>query len=345
MGTQAQLVGYLATHQLKNFVLQTLIVESEALRGNPLGDPIRRAHPVLIPNAPVPKDGFPVVLVLAGFTGNGPNYLNVKTFEPNFAQTLDDAVSRGEAPNAIFVLIDAMTFWGGSQFVDSAGTGNYETFVARDTFDAIKGQLPARKDPAGWCVTGGSSGGYGALHLASKYPEKFGLCAAIAADSFFEANLLPEIWTALAQMQKIGGVVGVKAELKSGKLMKRRESHTILNAIAMGLCYAPDENGSVKWPIDESLGTLREDIWVEWKAHDPLTFLPQRLGNLRALSGIFLDCGNKDQFQLQYGMRQIREILSKASVQHEYSEFDGNHFDISERRPQVWRWLTLAWRS
>ncbi len=342
------MVSTLSSHldilRLKHFDIRTLHVDSQALKGNPLGDPSLRSHPVLVPKDANPKAAYPVVFLLSGFAGNGPNYFNQKTFESNFVQTLDRSIELGEAPHAIFVLIDAMTSWGGSQFLNSEGTGRYEDLVAVDTFNAVREQLPVAKDARQWCVMGGSSGGYGAFHLSSKYPEKFGLCAAIAPDSFFEASLLPDVWATFAHLKKLGGIEGVRAELMNGKLMKKKEAFQMLNAIAMGLCYAP-KSGGVDWPIDEETGRVRKDVFAKWLAHDPIVFLQDRIENVGKLAGIWLDVGVKDQFNLQYGTRQIREILIQNKIAHEYSEFDGTHFDLDQRRPLVWKWLAQKWSA
>ena len=212
----------LAVHSYENFELRTLVIESEVLRRNPLGDSARRTCPVLVP----PGKDLPVVIMLSGFTGNGPTAFNVKSFEVGGTTKLDEAVSRGEAPKAIYVYMDAMTFWGGSQFINSEGMGRYEDFLVNEVCDAIKQNFSTGDQ---WCVMGGSSGGYGALHLASKYPEKFGVAIALAPDSFFEASLLHELRTALPIITRMGGVKAVRDELLNGKLMKRKDWHVILN--------------------------------------------------------------------------------------------------------------------
>ena len=176
------------TFELKHFDQKTLVVNSECLRGNPLGDPTTRFNPVLIPKSPPPADGWPVVLILSGFTGNGTNAFNVKTFETNTPQTLDLCVDRGEAPSALYVFCDAMTAWGGSQFLNSAGTGRYEDYIVNELCELIRTTLPSSRNHEKWCVAGGSSGGYGALHLvtcaaAGKTP-RFSHAIAIAPDSF-----------------------------------------------------------------------------------------------------------------------------------------------------------------
>jgi enterochelin esterase-like enzyme len=340
---QHSLRSGLDIHGFRHFQLRTLVIESLALKNNPLGDSHVRANPVLVPSGEPPTDGWPVVFVLAGFTGNGPNYLNLKTFEENLPQVLDKCRERGEAPDAIYVLCEAMTAWGGSQFLNSEGTGNYEDYVAGELTRAVQESFQVTSDAARWCVAGGSSGGYGALHLASRHPEVFGLAAAIAPDSFFEASLLPEIWSAMPLIEKLGGVAGVRAELESGRLMKRREAHTVLNAIAMGLCYAPDGRSDVDFPVNSKTGVLNPTSWKRWKAHDPIEFLVRRHADLKKIERVFLDVGTRDQYHLQYGTRQIRAVLEAAGVGIDYSEFEGNHFDIGERRPEIWKWLRGIW--
>ncbi len=341
----ARLSDGLQIQSFRHFRLATLAFESVVLRDNPLGDPILRAHPILVPSAPPPKQGYPVVFVLAGFAGNGPNYFAVKSFEANFPSTIDACRSRGEAPGAVYVFVDAMTAWGGSQFINSEGTGRYEDYVAQELPLALRAKVEGLAvDPAKWCVFGGSSGGYGALHLASSHPAVFGICAAIAPDSFFEASLLPEIWSALPAIGKLGGLDGVRDELAHGRLLKRKDAHRILNAVAMGLCYAPGRGG-VDWPVNERTGELKDEVWRRWKAHDPIEFLRARGDAVRRISKVFIDVGARDQYHLQYGARQVRGVLEGLGVDAEYSEFEGTHFDIGERRPEALRRLSAHWRS
>ncbi|MES2965476.1 MAG: alpha/beta hydrolase-fold protein [Bdellovibrionota bacterium] len=332
----------LALFDFRSFDIRTLDVESEALAGNPLGDPSLRRNPVLVPKGSRPSSsGWPVVLMLSGFTGNGWSAFYKKPFELTTAEILDRAVAIGEAPLAIYVFCDAMTAWGGSQFIDSAAMGNYETYVSRDLVTAVKTKLPATHDVSRWCVMGGSSGGYGALHLASSHPELFGVVVAIAPDSFFEASLLGEIRTALPVIEKLGAVAGVKEELKSGRLAKRKDWHVVLNAVAMGLCYSGDASGSVEWPVDSRSGNVETREWARWLEHDPLVFLPKRSVNVAKWKACLLDVGTRDQFHLQYGTRQLADSLTETLGDRLSStEFDGTHFDIGERRADAWKWLT-----
>lgn len=335
--------SHLVPYSLKNFDFRTLEIESRCLKNNPLGDPTIRYNPILIPKTVT--EPLPVVFVLSGFTGNGPKSLNIKSYEPNMPQTLDDCMAAGVAPAAIYVLVDAWTYWGGSQFINSQGTGQYEDYIMTELLPAVEQNFLIQKDAKYRCVCGASSGGYGALHLGSQFPDQFGLIGAIAPDSFFEMSLLPEIYRALPLITKIGGLSAIKKEMQTGRLLKRREAHTLLNVIGMMMCYcpSPEEEWEKSIPIDFKTGKIIEEIWQIWLEHDPVRFLPARQQAVQKVHRFYLDVGQQDQFFLQYGTRRIKAVLDKLGATVDYTEFDGNHFDIGDRRPQLWQWLKNQW--
>ncbi|HVK61910.1 MAG TPA: alpha/beta hydrolase-fold protein [Bdellovibrionales bacterium] len=340
-----RILSGLVVHSLQSFEIRTLIVDSLVLRENPLGDKAERRSPVLVPFEAAPRGGWPVVLVLSGFTGNGAKAFNTKFAEESWPETLDKLVYEGSAPKAVYVFVDAMTFWGGSQFIDSDGLGRYATYITDELVPEIRAGFSVAESADSWAIMGGSSGGYGALHLTSLRPDIFGWCLAIAPDSFFDASLLNEIRTALPLIAKIGGVAAVRRELEDGKLLRRKDWHVIVNAIAMGLAYAGDRSGTIRWPIDAETGIVRQDIWAEWLEWDPMFFLRARSTGVKKLAGVYLDVGTRDQFHLQYGTRLIAGVLKDLKVNSEVREFDGTHFEIGERRPDALAWLVTQWRG
>lgn len=331
-------------YELQNFDISTLKIVSEKLKNNPLKDSPIRFNPLLIPQMPGP---WPVVFILGGFTGNAPFYFNSKFHDLNAVQIIDQAHQKGEAPSALYVFVDAMTTWGGSQFLNSAATGNYEDYIMDEIIPALKAHYPVSSAPEDWCVCGGSSGGYGALHLSSKYPDVFGHVAAIAPDSFFEASLLPEFYHALPFWEKVNASPQrALEELRNGKMMKIKNWHTILNALGMAACYCPSgPEGHFKFPLDTKTGEKIPSLWQTYLEKDPLHFLPSRKDALKKLHSIYLDVGNKDNFNLQYGTRQISHLLTEAGIAHDFVEFEGNHFDIGERRTEIWKRLATVWRG
>ena len=329
---------FLNCYDLKFFKIETLSIHSQILKSNPLKDPSLRHNPVLIPRKI--KGDLPVIVILAGFTGNGPQYFGVKSFERNFPQSMDEWFYKQRGVSPLVVFVDAMTFFGGSQFINSSGAGRYEDYIIKEVIPAITEVYPVKKQPRYWCVMGGSSGGYGALHLASRFPHRLGLAAALAPDSAFELSLLPEIYSALPTIEKLGGIGGVKKMMVEGSLQRRGDFHDIVNVVGMASCYS--KNG-VQLPVDSDTGVIIDPLWREWKQKDPVVFLKRRTRNLRKLHGLLLDVGKYDQFNLQYGGRRIRQLFKESKISIEYSEFEGDHFDISSRRPLVWKWLTRHW--
>lgn len=327
---------------LQNFKIETLELRSEILKTNPLGDPSQRLLPVLVPRD-FQKD-LPVVFILAGFTGNSPFYLNGKFAEKNAAQVLDEASSDRKAPLAVYVFVDALTAWGGSQFINSDAIGNYEDYLIKEVLPAVQSTFQTTNQSSKRALMGGSSGGYGSLHLGSKYPHLFGVLGAIAPDSFFEASLLPELYLALPvweKYQKSG--LQILTALRQGSLKKQKNYHSLLNAFAMCACYlSTGKNGDFQFPLDPRTGLKIQAEWDRLLSQDPIHFLQDR-NFYGTQTKVYLDVGNKDQYHLLYGVRQISQQMKEASFPHHVSEFDGNHFDISERRTFFWQWLQEQW--
>src|ERR671936_563887 len=98
------------------------VVESELLRGNPLGDPHLRPLWVYMPPGydDDPERRYPSVYVLQGLTGQLDMWRNRASFRRNFPELVDEL-----AAPCLVVFVDAWTSLGGSQFVDSPGTGRY----------------------------------------------------------------------------------------------------------------------------------------------------------------------------------------------------------------------------
>jgi enterochelin esterase-like enzyme len=53
--------------------------------------------------------------------------------------------------------------------------------------------------------------------------------------------------------------------------------------------------------------------------------------NLKKLKLIFIDCGTRDEFNLQWGARILHSKLKKMNIKHYYEEFDDGHMNINYR--------------
>jgi hypothetical protein len=49
------------------------------------------------------------------------------------------------------------------------------------------------------------------------------------------------------------------------------------------------------------------------------------------VSVLFIDCGSRDQYHLQYPARGLKRKLVDLGIEHRYEEFDDNHSGIDYR--------------
>src|ERR1700735_2469599 len=97
--------------------LDRLVVESEVLADNPLGDPARRPLYVYRPpgvELDHPK-GLPTVYIIQGYTGQVDMWLSRASLEPTMIERVDAMFSARACPYALLVFVDAWTSRGGSQ--------------------------------------------------------------------------------------------------------------------------------------------------------------------------------------------------------------------------------------
>ena len=99
--------------------------ESEVLKDNPLGDPHVRPLWVYLPPGydENTERRYPSIYLIQGLTGQLDMWRNRSAFRRNFPELVDAMFADGESPPAVLVWVDAWTSLGGSQFVDSPGTG------------------------------------------------------------------------------------------------------------------------------------------------------------------------------------------------------------------------------
>ena len=106
-------------------MLDRITVHSELLEGNPLGDPARR--PLYVYRSPGVERGgprkVPVIYVIMGFTGQVDMWLGRSAFRPTLVERLDAMFAADECPDAIVAFVDTWTRRGGSQYLNSSGTG------------------------------------------------------------------------------------------------------------------------------------------------------------------------------------------------------------------------------
>jgi len=326
--------------------LDRLVIASEALDGNPLGDPERRPlfvyrPPGVEPDHPKP---LPSVYVIQGYTGQLDMWLSRQPFEPTMIERLDAMFASGECPDAIVVFVDAWTSYGGSQFLNSTGTGRYLDYLCDEVVAFVDERYPtaASRDHRG--LTGKSSGGYGAMVVPMLRPDVFGALASHAGDALFESCYLPGFPKAARQLRDaFEGSWEAFFEAIRATDPARWEWVHLIEAYGYAAAYSPDPDvpGRALLPFDVN-GRLVEDVWAQWLTHDPVRMAPRHADALRSMKRIYLDAGRRDEYFLDLGTTAFAAELDKLGVAHSVELFDGTHARLTYRYPGAIRELVLA---
>lgn len=310
-------------------------ISSLVLKDNPLGDPRRREIPVYLPPSYGTARGrrYPTLYYLPGFTGTARGALNVNAWKENLAERFDRLIAEGKSREAILVIADGFTAYGGSQYLNSTATGRYEDFVADEIVGFIDDKHATVRAPEGRAIFGKSSGGFGALTLAMRRPGVFGHCVSHSGDMGFEAGYQTDIYKFVTALGRFDGSPKrfVAEFLKSPT--KDGFSHEAINVIAMSACYSPNAKSELgfDFPFDVRTGELVPEIWKRWRALDPIHASARHAAALRGLKTLWFDAGTRDEFHLHLGARRLSDALKKLKIRHTYEEHGFGHFDMSSR--------------
>jgi len=321
-----------------------LTIDSHALRGNPLGDPHERPFWVYLPPGydDDPSARYPSVYVIQGLTGQLDMWRNRTPFRRNFPELADELFARGEAPPVVVVWVDCWTSLGGSQFLDSPGTGNYLTYLCDEIVPLVDGRYRTIADAAHRGVQGKSSGGYGAMVLPMLRPDVWGGLATHAGDALFETCYQPEFRESarILRDEYEGSFQNFWKDFRSRPAMSKDSDGVLLNDWCMAACYSTDPDGTVRLPYDTATGELIPEVWARWLALDPVRMVPGHADTLRSLRAIYVDAGDKDQFYLDLGAEAFRRALEQIGVTDVAFElFDGTHMGIEYRYPLSLKYL------
>jgi hypothetical protein len=327
--------------------LDELVVESELLAGNPLGDPARR--PLYVYRSPGveldhPKP-LPTVYFIQGFTGQLDMLRDHDALQPNVIERIDAMFAAGDCPAAIVAFVDCWTSYGGSQFLNSIATGPYQDYLCDEVVPFVDSRYPTAADRDRRGLTGKSSGGYGAMVVPMMRPDVFGALASHAGDALFEVCYAGEFRrTARILRDKFEGSWDVFFERLAEAEAFSFDQFAPFEDYGYAACYTPDPErpGKALLPFEIETGRLIDDVWQRWLELDPVRMAPRHADALRSMRRIYLDSGKSDEYFLDLGATAFAAELDKLGVEHTLELFDGKHGGIAWRYPGAVRELVLA---
>jgi S-formylglutathione hydrolase FrmB len=318
--------------------------DSVLLRKNPLGDPHIRPLWVYVP--PGYDDAsdrrYPTVYVIQGFFGNLAMWRNRTAFRQPFLETADRLFADDEAPPTIVVYVDGWTTYGGSQFVDSPGTGEYMSYLCDEIVPWVDAHYRTLANRNHRAIAGKSSGGFGAMITPMLRPELFGALATHAGDALYEMAYLPDFIKVVRALRDFDGDIDRwLADFRTRVAGTRDTDLSVMMVLGVAAAFSADGNGAPQLPFDTRTGVLRPDLWQRWLDWDPVRMVARHADAVRSLRAIWIDAGTRDDWALDLGAQAFRDELRKVGVADEvvrFELFDGTHAAIDYRYP-----LSLAW--
>lgn len=322
--------------------IHRITLHSDALSANMLGDPTTRFVDVYVPAGAEPT-GLPLLVDVVGYTGSGLSHTGWKTFTENVPERLDRLIGSEVMPPVVVAFPDCFTRLGGNQYINSLATGRWEDFLIDEMVPAIEQRFGC--GGAGKRgIFGKSSGGYGAMIHAMRRADTWSAAACHAGDMAFELCYgcdWPRVLRSLAKHE-----LSIEAWLTAFEAAPKHSNDDIhvLMMLAMAATYDPDPEAylGIRLPVDLETCELDAERWAAWLAWDPVRIVDAHADGLRSLRGLYIDCGNVDQYNLVYGARQLHRSLDRLDIPHRYQEFDDDHTAVDYRMDESLPFLAHA---
>jgi len=319
-----------------------VIVESQALVANILGDPATRCVDVYVP-AGHSGEGLPLLVDLVGFTSSGLSHTNWVGFRENMPERLDRLIGEGRLAPVVVAFPDCFTRIGGNQYINSASIGLWEDYLLHEMLPAVENRFRCGGDGRRG-VFGKSSGGYGAITHALRHSDIWAAAACHSGDMGFEVCYLPDMPSVLRALA--GSEHSIERWWRKLEDANKHPegAFKVLNALAMATSYDPDPTAflGMRLPVTFDTCEVIDERWANWTRQDPVVAIETLGDNLRRLKALYIDCGERDQFNLLYGARRFARRLKELGIAHRYEEFSDNHTGVDYRMDESLPFLVQA---
>jgi S-formylglutathione hydrolase len=314
-------------------------------------------QPVVVylpPSYNTSKARYPVIYFLPGFTTDVSEMIDGTFQGLNIQTAMDNLIAAGSIREMIFVVANGRNFLGGSFYVNSPVTGNWEDFIVKDVVHFVDKNYRTMANVASRGIAGSSMGGFGAINLGMRHPDVFSAIYSLSPGLFDEDGLTnqgmfvsEDIITRYLKKQKTFDAL---PEFKAKEAFKAfitelYDARSVTQyfwafSYAYGAAFSPDPEKGVPYidyPYTQSGEGLRLD-------HEILKNYIRGFGrqtekvrayreNFLKLKSLTIDIGVNDHYQwIVQGSRYFAQLLQRANIPHEFVEHDGGHEDRLRER-------------
>ncbi len=301
-------------------VTERVTVHGASLEGNLEGDSPDRNVIVYLPPSYTrsPRRRYPVLYALHGYSIDNEKW----TTEIKTPQTVEGAFATGTR-EMIVVLADARTRHNGSMYSNSATTGNWEDFIARDLVAWVDAHYRTIADRRSRGIAGHSMGGYGTVRIAMRHPDVFSAFYAMSPCCMSARRTPP------AEMARKIEAVVQRGDTAAARSLDFGTRATLASAAA----WSPNPKAPPFYlDLPTKDGEPQPAVLARWAANAPLAMVDQYVANLRRYTAIALDCGDRDG--LRNDTAELHRILDGYGIANSFELYPGDHVSAVADRVQ-----------
>lgn len=297
---------------------------------------------------------YPVVYFLPGFTTDVTEMIDGTFQKLNIGTALDELIAAGKIKEMIFVVANGRNFLGGSFYVNSPVTGNWEDFIVKDVVQYVDRNFRTQAKAESRGISGSSMGGFGAVNLGMRHPDVFGAVYSLSPGLFDEEGLTNQ--GMFVPDDKIAQYLAKQEELYALPESEAKEAFkTFISDLygavslskyfwafsyAYGAAFSPNLEKGVPY-IDYPFSRSGDGVELNRQALQnyingfggQAEKVRANKGNLLKLKGLIIDIGARDPYKwIVQGSRHFARLLQEAGIPHELVEHDGGHEDRLRER-------------
>jgi S-formylglutathione hydrolase len=317
--------GSITINGLPGLLIDT-VVYSPAIEGNLLGDSPNRNVTIYLPPGYESSDKhYPVIYLLHGYIGDNKLWFGKGYAKVNLEPIMNELINKKTIVPMILVSPDSYNRFGGSWYINSVSSGNWEDFIVQDVVQFVDTHFRTIANAGSRGIAGHSMGGYGTVMIAMKHPDIFSTAYGLSSSSLvFDPN--PDNY--LANYKTIF------EEIYGATVITDFESLSWDARLTLSMSVAMVPNASSPpFYCDYMFNTSGEFVpsyWQKTMAFDPYTSITTYEQNILQLTAIRLDCGDLDgnlQSNITFGNK-----LANIGIPSAFESYAGDHTNKLEER-------------
>jgi len=302
-------------------------VSAVSLEGNLVGlDATRTVTVYLPPSFATDRErSYPTLYLLHGIYDSNQTWTQAWDQQhPGFA-TIQDLMDRGIESGAfdefIVVIPDSEKT---CHYTDSPVKGNWDRFIADDLVQFIDARYPTIRSASARGIAGHSMGGHGAIKIAMKHPDVFGVVYGLNPSLLGWGGDLSE------DNANLRGLSAVDGPEDLGR------AHFYVQAlVGVGQCFSPNPDAPLltdpPFAVEGDTLVAANPGHEAWSREMPLYMIDAYEENLESLVGLRFDSAIEEEFtHIPLTSRAFSDALTAAGVEHTFEMYNGDH------RNQLW---------